>query len=80
MPLLLTNGELSLSSNEGKLGTITLTTHVTLPDESIRVQLEKAKNLRKIQDAWDLCKIINEEIEWIKLGEMIISDLDIHLG
>lgn len=77
IPLMLYDGDLCLYSNGGKLTTISLDTHKFLPAMEPTEQLEQLIELQKYQEAWDLCKVINENSCWRKLGEKCIHDLEI---
>lgn len=77
IPLMLYDGDLCLYSDGGKLTTISLDTHKFLPTMEPTEQLEQLIELQKYQEAWDLCKIIDEISSWRKLGEKCIHDLEI---
>lgn len=77
IPLMLYDGELCLYSTGGKLTTISLDTHKFAPTMELTVQLEQLIKLQKYQEAWDLCKSINNEASWRKLGEKCITELEI---
>lgn len=77
IPLMLYDGELCLYSQGGKLTTISLNTHKFSPSMEMTEQLDQLINLQKYQEAWDLCKTINKETSWRKLGDKCINDLEI---
>lgn len=77
IPLMLYDGDLCLYSTGGKLTTISLDTHKFSPNLDLSDQLNQLIQLQKYQEAWDLCKTINEEDSWRKLGETCIKDLEI---
>lgn len=77
IPLMLYDGDLCLYSNGGKLTTISLDTHKFSPSMEPTEQLDQLIQLQKYQEAWDLCKIINDNSSWRKLGEKCIHDLEI---
>lgn len=76
VPLMLYDGDLCLYS-AGKLSTIYLNTHKVSPTMELHEQLTQLIDLQKYQDAFDLCKSINERECWQKLGEACIHDLEI---
>lgn len=77
IPLMLYDGELCLYSVGGKLTTISLDTHKFSPLMELNEQLNQLIKLQKYQEAWDLCKTINDEVSWRKLGETCINDLEV---
>lgn len=77
IPLMLYDGDLCLYSSGGKLTTISLETHKFSPQMEVSAQLDQLIKLQKYQEAWDLCKTINDETSWRKLGETCINDLEI---
>lgn len=80
LPLLLYDGDLSVTSGNGKLSSITLSTHVNSPTLSHESQLKILMDLRKYSEAFTLCKEIADYNEWIKLGNAAIADLEIRFG
>jgi WD repeat-containing protein 19 len=76
IPLMLYDGDLCLYS-AGKLTTIYLETHKFSPAMEMKEQLKQLIQLQKNQEAWDLCKTIDEESSWRSLGEACINDLEI---
>lgn len=80
MPLMLYDGELSISSSGGKWSSIILSTHMNTPDIEPRDQLATLIKLRKYTDSWELCKIIDDKVVWAMLGNAAIADLDILFG
>lgn len=77
IPLMLCDGDLCVYSAGGSLSSVTLATHKNLPGIEIEQQLDQLLALRKYQDAWSLCKVLNQESHWMKLGEACLSDLDV---
>lgn len=59
---------------------ITLTTHLNTPGADTKAQFERLIQLRKYADAWELCKLLDEAEDWLKLGHAAIYDLDISFG
>lgn len=76
-PLMLFDGDLSLGSSSGKLSSITLSTHLYSGVIEPKTQVDNLIRLRKFNDAWELCKMIDDKEMWNKLGSAAISDLDI---
>lgn len=76
IPLMLYDGDLCLYS-AGKLTTIYLSTHKFSPSMELKDQLKQLIQLQKYQEAWDLCRTINEEESWRSLGEACVNDLEI---
>ena len=80
IPLMIYDGDLCLQ-NCGKLTTIGLDTHkmssLMEPDE----QLKQFMGLQKYQDAFDLCKTLNDKDElWNVLGCLCVNDLEINFA
>lgn len=80
VPLMLCDGELCLNANNGKLSSVTLSTHIHSTTIDLESQLKILLNLRKFNDAWETCKILNATDNWLMLGNAAISDLDIAFG
>lgn len=80
VPLMLCDGELCLNANNGKLSTTTLSTHIHSTTIDLETQLKTLLNLRKFNDAWETCKVLNATDNWLMLGNAAISDLDITFG
>ena len=80
IPLMLYDGDLSVSTTGGKLSTITLATHSVSHSADPAEQLRTQVLLKKYSDAWELCKLLNDKDEWHCLGLAAISDLDIPFG
>ncbi|XP_049544255.1 WD repeat-containing protein 19 [Anopheles darlingi] len=76
-PLLLYDGDLCLHSSAGKLTSIVLDTHANKPGRDVKEQLRTTKLMRKYADAWELCKLLNDDEEWKDLGLLAISDLNV---
>lgn len=77
IPLMLYDGDLCLYSTGGKLTTISLDTHKFSSSMELTEQLKLLVKLQKYQEAWELCKSINEDDRWRELGEACINDLEI---
>jgi WD repeat-containing protein 19 len=81
IPLMLCDGELCLyGTTGGKLTTLSLDTHKFSLSMDANDQLSQLVKLQKYQDAWDLCKMLNNEENWRKLGLSCITDLDINFA
>lgn len=78
-PILLNDGELCLSVNGGKLTTIRLTTHYNsgIDSKDTIEQINLFTTLRKYEEAWKLCKILDDREECIRLGNAALSDLNV---
>ncbi|KAG4079385.1 hypothetical protein HA402_008077 [Bradysia odoriphaga] len=76
-PLMLFDGDLSLSSSSGKLSSITLSTHLYSGIVEPKIQVDNLIRLRKFTDAWELCKMIDDKEMWMKLASSAIADLDV---
>lgn len=76
-PLMLYDGDLCLTSQGGKLTSITLDTHKNIPSANPGNQLRSLVSLQKYQDAWEFCKVLNESENWQTFGECCINDLEI---
>lgn len=77
IPLMFYDGELCLYSTGGKITTISLDTHKFSVSMHASDQLEQLIKLQKYQEAWDLCKALNEDESWKKLGLACINDLEV---
>lgn len=77
IPMMLYDGDLCAYSSGGKLTTISLETHKFSTLIEPWHQLEQLIKLQKYQEAWDLCKSINDEKCWRKLAEACVNDLEI---
>lgn len=80
IPLMLYDGELCLYTNDGKLTTISLDTHKFSISVSANDQIDQLIKLQKYQEAWDLCKALNDEESWRKLGMACINDLEVNFA
>lgn len=78
IPLMLYDGELCLYSSGGKLTNLSLDTHKFSISMSANDQLEQLIKLQKYQEAWELCKALNDDENWRKLGMICINDLEIN--
>lgn len=76
-PLMLFDGDLSLSSSSGKLSSITLSTHLYSGVVEPKIQIDNLIQLRKFNDAWELCKMVDDKEMWMKLATAAIANLDV---
>lgn len=74
---MLYDGEICLYSAGGKITTISLDTHKFSVTMHVNDQVEQLIKLQKYQEAWDLCKALNDDECWRKLGTACINDLEI---
>lgn len=79
-PLILYDSEICLATNDGNLSTIVLTSHLNLPSIESKDQLKTFIEMRKFNDAWQLCKTLNKPDSWNQLGKAAITELDIAFG
>lgn len=79
-PSILYDSELCLATNDGSLSSIIMTSHLNLPTIESKNQLKTFIQMRKLEDAWHLCKTIEGNEEWNILGRAAITDLDIPFG
>lgn len=77
IPLMLFDGELCLYGSGGKLTNLSLDTHKFSISMSASDQLDQLIKLQKYQEAWDLCKALNDDENWRKLGMICINDLEV---
>lgn len=79
-PIMMYDGDLTVSSTGGKLSMLTLATHLNSPGDEPTEQLLTFIQLRKYADAWEICKLLNDREEWNRLGRAAISDLNVAFG
>lgn len=79
-PIMMYDGDLTVSSTGGKLSMLTLATHLNSPGVEPSEQLLTLIQLRKYADAWEICKLLNDHEEWTRLGRAAISDLNVAFG
>lgn len=80
IPLMLYDGDLCLHGSGGRLTTVVLDTHANKPGRDAKEQLAAVVRMRKHNEAWELCNLINDEEEWKQLGRSAIADLNIGFG
>ncbi|XP_029010876.1 WD repeat-containing protein 19 [Betta splendens] len=88
-PLLLYNGELTCQTTSGKTSDVLLSTHsflkysVSAPTESlpeISKQLAQALMLKRLHEAWDLCKAAGSAADWAELGQACMVHMEVDLA
>lgn len=79
-PLILYDSELCLATSDGSLSSVVMTSHLNLPTVEPKDQLKMLIQMRKFEDAWQLCKSMDRLDEWDVLGRAAIADLDIFFG
>lgn len=84
----LSDGDLLLTANGGKLATIRLATHSVSITGTASAgkssehddQLATLLKLRRHADAWALCRMLNNTDAWQRLGRAALADLDVALA
>ncbi|XP_067137635.1 WD repeat-containing protein 19 [Centruroides vittatus] len=85
-PLLLYSGELTCQTQSGKITTLTLSTHQLeekLKDYSpaeMKDALQKSLKLQRFREAWTICHLLNNNDDWVSLGNSAIYNLDVDLA
>lgn len=79
-PLIFYDSELCLATSDGSLSSVVLASHMNLPTVEPKDQLKTFIQLRRFDDAFQLCKEINKPEEWESLGKAAIADLDVNFG
>lgn len=79
-PLLLHNSDISIATSDGGLSSVVLASHLNLSSDEPKEQFKLCLQMRKLNDAWRICKSINEPSVWDELGKAAISQLDINFG
>ncbi|XP_074085717.1 WD repeat-containing protein 19 [Macrotis lagotis] len=85
-PLLLYNGELTCQTQSGKTNNIYLNTHNFLgslknpePGE-LKQMLTQALMLKRFSDAWELCKILNDQDTWNELARACLHHMEVEFA
>ncbi|XP_020847243.1 WD repeat-containing protein 19 isoform X1 [Phascolarctos cinereus] len=85
-PLLLYNGELTCQTQSGKTNNIYLNTHNFLgslkdpePNE-LKQMLTQALMLKRFSDAWELCKILNDQDTWNELARACLHHMEVEFA
>ncbi|XP_063074275.1 WD repeat-containing protein 19 isoform X2 [Engraulis encrasicolus] len=86
-PLLLHNGELSCQTQSGKTNSVHLTSHSFLTtnfseasNEQLTQMLRKALMLKRFQEAWELCKLVNSTDTWAEMGRTCLHHIEVELA
>ncbi|NP_001253801.1 WD repeat-containing protein 19 isoform X1 [Macaca nemestrina] len=85
-PLLLYNGELTCQTQSGKVNNIYLSTYGFLsnfrdtgPDE-LRPMLAQNLMLKRFSDAWEMCRILNDEAAWNELARACLHHMEVEFA
>uniref|UniRef100_A0A3P9KAP6 WD repeat-containing protein 19 n=1 Tax=Oryzias latipes TaxID=8090 RepID=A0A3P9KAP6_ORYLA len=87
-PLLLYNGELTCQTSSGRTSELALSTHSFLrpptgsaaDPEELRKQLAEALQLKRFQEAWDLCNSAGSSADWAALGRACLVHMEVELA
>ncbi|XP_068924476.1 WD repeat-containing protein 19 isoform X2 [Petaurus breviceps papuanus] len=85
-PLLLYNGELTCQTQSGKTNNIYLNTHDFLgslkdPEPSeLKQMLTQALMLKRFSDAWEICKILNDQDTWNELARACLHHMEVEFA
>lgn len=79
-PLQLYNNDISIATSDGSLSSVVLASHLNISSDEPKEQFKLFLQMRKLNDAWRICKSINEPSAWDELGRAAISQLDINFG
>ncbi|KAJ8410983.1 hypothetical protein AAFF_G00180180 [Aldrovandia affinis] len=86
-PLLLYNGELTCQTQSGKTSSVVLSTHAFLegswkdhPPAELARLLTQALMLKRLPEAWDLCKALNNADSWAELGRACMHHMEVELA
>ncbi|XP_041357231.1 WD repeat-containing protein 19-like isoform X2 [Gigantopelta aegis] len=88
VPILLYNGEITLQTQNGKLGTLLLDTHTNifnedahnLPPPEMQTAAQQCIALRRFKDAWIYCEQLKSTPLWQDLGKTALQNLDLDFG
>ncbi|XP_037685531.1 WD repeat-containing protein 19 isoform X2 [Choloepus didactylus] len=85
-PLLLYNGELTCQTQSGKINNIYLSTHSFLgslkdvgPNE-LKQMLAQTLMLKRFSDAWEMCRILNDEAAWNELAIACLHHMEVEFA
>ncbi|KAB1282884.1 WD repeat-containing protein 19 [Camelus dromedarius] len=85
-PLLLYNGELTCQTQSGKINNIYLSSHRFLyslkdagPNE-LRQMLTQTLMLKRFSDAWEMCKILNDQVAWNELATACLHHMEVEFA
>uniref|UniRef100_A0A6I8R870 WD repeat-containing protein 19 n=1 Tax=Xenopus tropicalis TaxID=8364 RepID=A0A6I8R870_XENTR len=85
-PVLLHNGDLICQTQSGKLNNICLGTHSFLGNigdagaNELKKMLTQALMLRRFSDSWELCKRLNEQINWNELARACLHHMEVEFA
>ncbi|XP_031991730.1 WD repeat-containing protein 19 isoform X1 [Hylobates moloch] len=85
-PLLLYNGELTCQTQSGKVNNIYLSTHGFLSNlkdtgpEELRLMLTQNLMLKRFSDAWEICRILNNEAAWNELARACLHHMEVEFA
>ncbi|XP_054993579.1 WD repeat-containing protein 19 isoform X2 [Sorex araneus] len=85
-PLLLYNGELTCQTQSGKINNLYLSTHSFLDNvedvkpEELRRMLTETLMLKRFPDAWDICRVLNDQAAWDELGRACLHHMDVEFA
>ncbi|KAJ8298131.1 hypothetical protein KUTeg_024662 [Tegillarca granosa] len=85
IPILMYNGEVTLQTESGRLGSLILDTHSSIFVEAVEElssdELKKALlqgiKLKRFKDVWQCCQQLNDLVAWINLGKGALQALEI---
>lgn len=80
MPLSLYNTDISIATNDGNLSSVVLASHLSMTSDDPIKQRKLFLQMRKFDDAWRVCKAIDDTSVWTELGNAAISELNINFG
>ncbi|NXA79906.1 WDR19 protein, partial [Thryothorus ludovicianus] len=82
-PLLLYNGELTCQTQSGKTNNIYLSTHSFLGNlkdfgpDMLRQMLTQALMLKRFSEAWEVCRLLNDQSCWNELGKACLHHMEV---
>lgn len=79
-PLQLYNNDISIATSDGSLSSVVLASHINISSDKPIEQFKLFLQMRKLNDAWRICKSINKPNVWDELGRAAISQLEIDFG
>ncbi|CAH2300032.1 WD repeat-containing 19 isoform X1 [Pelobates cultripes] len=85
-PVLLHNGELTCQTQSGILSNIYLTTHSfisSLTDAApsdLKKMLTQTLMLRRFSDAWEVCKLLDDQASWNELARACLHHMDVEFA
>ncbi|XP_077544266.1 intraflagellar transport protein Oseg6 [Haemaphysalis longicornis] len=82
-PLLLHNGSLTCQTQSGKTAQLLVSGTEDKGKSTAaqqRQELAEHLKLRKFNDAWQVCEMLNSKSDWIEFGNTAVSNLDLDLA